>query len=223
MFLCGWGDKFIFFLYRVTLCSLSLSSVHFQTAKWIRSAAVLKLVLEPDFSSALQSSCIFVEHMYLFAHTRALLFYVHVHFAFSSFSSTVLTQSQHLWDYQSPFVFRREPSWLGGGLRWEPSGLYSKQLPLYLPFPLSIVSKPIHFKEKRDSKSVWNFQIKAWDPVPEFFFKTRRASFTVDWLIYVTRRYEINYYMLGQRSFFWGIFFAIMPEIQFQMQHNNRK
>lgn len=54
-------------------------------------------------------------------------------FCFFSSPSTVSTQSQRLWDYQSPFVFRREPSWLGGGLRWEPSGLYSKQFPLRLP------------------------------------------------------------------------------------------
>lgn len=32
-------------------------------------------------------------------------------------------------------MFRREPSWLGGGLRWEPSGLHSQRFPARLPCP----------------------------------------------------------------------------------------
>lgn len=80
-------------------------------------------------------------------HTREALS-VCVFCLFSSFPSTVSTQSRHLWDYQSPFVFQREPSWLGGGLRWEPSGLYSKQFPLRLPCPRSIVTETVFFKGK---------------------------------------------------------------------------
>lgn len=93
-------------------------------------------------------------HMCIYLHTRA-----HTHtrlglcvcvVCFFSFLSTVSTQSQRLWDYQSPFVFRREPSWLRWGLHWEPSGLYSKQFPLRLPCPLHIVTKAIYFEGKKN-------------------------------------------------------------------------
>lgn len=131
---------------------------HFQTAKWIKSAAVLKHALGPGFTSMVPNGFVFctwmTTHVYVLVHIHAW-FWVYVFFLFFlpffSSRSTVSTQSQRLWDYQSPFVFRREPSWLGGGLRWEPSGLYSKQFPLRLPCPLHIVTKAIYFKGRRNS------------------------------------------------------------------------
>lgn len=97
---------------------------HLETSKWIKSAAVLKDARGPGFTSVVPNGLVFsTAHVHVLAHTHACLC-VYAYFASFYFPSTVSTQSRRLWDYQSPFVFRREPSWLGGGLHWEPSGLY---------------------------------------------------------------------------------------------------
>lgn len=121
--------------------------------------AVLKHALGPGFTSVVPNGFVFCTFEWW---CMCICFHAHMHgfecmciLPFFSFPSTVSTQSQRLWDYQSPFVFRREPSWLGGGLRWEPSGLYSKQFPLRLPCPLHIVTKAIYFKGRRNSNFMW--------------------------------------------------------------------
>lgn len=129
--------------------------IHFQTSEWIKSSVVLKFALEPSFSPMVSPSCVLFWLKYWWCvctHTCAGVF------PFCFFPSTVSTQSQHLWDYQSPFVFRREPSWLEWSLRWEPSGFYWKQPSLYLFCPLCIVSKSIYFKGRMESffVCVWN-------------------------------------------------------------------
>lgn len=137
---------------------------HFQTAKWIKSAAVLKHALGPGFTSVAPNGFVFCTCEWW---CMCICLHAHIHgfecmciLPFFTFPSTVSTQSQRLWDYQSPFVFRREPSWLGGGLRWEPSGLYSKQFPLRLPCPLHIVTKAIYFKGRRNSNFMWCVFVK---------------------------------------------------------------
>lgn len=129
----------------------------FQTAEWIKSAAV-KSAHGPGSTSLLPNGFVFLclwltAHVFGFAHRHT-----HTHgpsvfmlYAFLFFLPTsVSTRSRHLWDYWSPFVFQREPSWLKVVLRREPSGLYST-------FPHHILTIAFNLKERSatDSSNVY--------------------------------------------------------------------